>query len=128
MARRANHMRDVDVQLRDVQLRTWVAIVLSVMLEPAPVIVAYPYTYSGVEVCKTCGAQIASGSEFCWNCGTRVVRVSAATGVYCQHCGTYNSGEAQFCTGCGQRMPRADQGSDVVTAGSESAGSETIEQ
>ena len=30
MARRANHMRDVDVQLRDVQLRTWVAIVLSV--------------------------------------------------------------------------------------------------
>lgn len=105
-----------------------VAIVLSVMLEPAPVIVAYPYTYSGVEVCKTCGAQIASGSEFCWNCGTRVVRVSAATGVYCQHCGTYNSGEAQFCTGCGQRMPRADQGSDAATADSETAGCETVEQ
>lgn len=82
-----------------------VAIVLSVMPEPAPVAVGYPYAYGGAELCKTCSAQIVPGSEFCWHCGTRIERASVPAGVFCQSCGTHNTADAKFCVGCGKPLP-----------------------
>lgn len=61
----------------------------------------------GVQRCKNCGAEVASGAAFCSVCGATIPKIQVAQPedfVKCESCGADVKRGMRFCTSCGKAM------------------------